>query len=249
MDHHDLFSENSEIYAQVRPQYPQELFQFLASECKGHRSAWDAACGNGQAAVNLATFFEQVQATDISEQQIAHALLNPKVIYSVQPVERTDFGTSQFDLVCVAQALHWFDLELFWPEVKRVIKPGGIFAAWGYTWFSIEDSIDESIRERILPIIEPYWAPQVKLLWDHYRDVPFPFVPVETPRIQMRMNWDLTQLFAYLNSWSAVRLCVQEQGNKFLLDAYEAVKNKWCHASKMKNVEMEFVMLVGRDEG
>ena len=249
MNHHDLFSENSELYASVRPHYPQELFQYLASVCEQHKSVWDAACGNGQAAASLERFFEQVQATDISEQQIAHALPNPKVIYSVQPVEKTDFDRNQFDLVCVAQALHWFDFESFWPEVKRVLKPSGVFAAWGYTWFSIEDRIDEFIREKILRIIDPYWAPQVKLLWDHYRDVPFPFVDLETPEIQMRMNWDLTQLFAYLQSWSAIRLCVENQGYNILLDAYETVKSEWGDASKKKGVEMEFVMLVGRNEG
>jgi SAM-dependent methyltransferase len=152
------------LYAKVRPHYPQKLFQYLASVCDEHKSAWDAVCGNGQAAVSFARYFKEVQASDISEQQIAHAIQNPKVTCSVQPVEATNFVQNKFDLVCVAQALHWFDLGLFWPEVKRVLKPGGIFAAWGYTWFSIENGIDEFIREKILRIIDSYWAPQVKLL-------------------------------------------------------------------------------------
>ena len=91
MDHHNLFNEKSEYYARARPHYPKELFQYLNSVCDGHKAAWDAACGNGQAAVSLACFFEQVQATDISEQQIAHAIQNPEVTYSVQPVETTNF--------------------------------------------------------------------------------------------------------------------------------------------------------------
>ncbi len=248
MDAHDLFSKKSGLYARVRPHYPEELFQYLESICEEHKSAWDAACGNGQAAVSLARYFKEVQASDISEQQIAHAKQNPKVIYSVQPVEETSFAQGQFDLVCVAQALHWFDFDLFWPEVKWVLKLGGIFAAWGYTWFLIEDSIDEWIREKILRIIEPYWAPQIKLLLDHYQDVPFPFVRLETPEIRMIMSWDLNQLFAYLQSWSATRLCKEERGNDFLLEAYQAVRSEWGNENKKKAVEMEFFMLVGRND-
>lgn len=248
MDHHNLFSENSELYSKVRPIYPKELFQYLEAVCEEHKAAWDGACGNGQAAVSLARYFEEVQATDISEEQIAHAIQNPKVTYSVQPVEATNFDKEQFDLVCIAQALHWFDYELFWPEVKRVLKPRGIFAAWSYTWFSIEEGIDECIEEKILRIIEPYWAQQNKLLWDHYRDVPFPFVQLESPKIQMIVKWDLNQLFAYLQSWSAIRLCMEDRGETFFLDAFDAVGTEWGDASKKKSVEMEFLLLVGRNE-
>jgi ubiquinone/menaquinone biosynthesis C-methylase UbiE len=48
----------------------------------------------------------------------------------VQSAESTTFIDESFDAVCVAQALHWFDYELFWPEVQRVLKPSGVFAAW-----------------------------------------------------------------------------------------------------------------------
>lgn len=34
-------------------------------------------------------------------------------------------------LVTIAQALHWFDRPLFYAEVARILRPGGVFAAWG----------------------------------------------------------------------------------------------------------------------
>jgi hypothetical protein len=55
-----------------------------------------------------------------------HAIAAPSVHYSVQPAEATTFASASFDAVCVAQALHWFDIERFYAEVRRVLRPGGI---------------------------------------------------------------------------------------------------------------------------
>ncbi len=247
MKHHKLFSNRSNLYAKVRPRYPQELFTFLASLCDDGQSAWDVACGNGQAAVDLAEHFDEVYATDVSEEQIAHAHKNPKVKYSVQPAEGTNFAENQFDLVGVAQALHWFDYDLFWDEVKRVLKPDGIFAAWGYSWFSINPVVDKAFRENFLPPIEPYWAEQNKLLWNEYRDVPIPFEKVGTPKIEMSMTWTLDELFTYLQTWSAVREYIKENGDEFLVRTYESMLPAWGDPSKRKRIPMNFVLLVGRN--
>lgn len=164
--YHELFDDGAAIYLNSRPRYPTKLFESLAELCKNHERVWDAACGNGQAAIGLAKYFAEVKATDISEQQIANALIQSKVEYSVQPSESTTFEDGYFDLVCVAQALHWFDYEKFWPEVKRVLRPNGIFAAWGYSWFKIQGDIDDILEHEFVSIIQPYWAKQNQLLWD-----------------------------------------------------------------------------------
>lgn len=247
MTHHNLFNDKSEIYAQSRPRYPQALFAFLASICKNHEAAWDGACGNGQAAVSLARTFKSVQATDISEQQIANAIPSDGVTYSVQPSEATTFDDNQFDLVCVAQALHWFDYDRFWPEVKRVLKPDGIFAAWGYGWFSINPAIDACIQQKLLDPIEPYWAVQNRLLWNQYRNVPFPFERIHAPTFKMDTVWDVDHLFAYLHSWSAVRRCMDKRGDGFFMEAYEAVKAIWGDAAEKKRIKMDLYTLVGRN--
>lgn len=80
----DLFSQQSDIYAQYRPHYPQQLFDYLASLTSGHELAWDCGTGNGQAAVCLAALYNQVLATDPSEQQLKHATQHPKVLYKIQ---------------------------------------------------------------------------------------------------------------------------------------------------------------------
>ena len=120
----DHFSEKSDLYAAARPTYPGILFRSIAGQSPGRERAWDCATGNGQAAVGLARHFAHVEATDASAEQIANAIAAPNVRYSVQPAESTSFAAASFDAITVAQARHWFDLDRFHAEVRRVLRPG-----------------------------------------------------------------------------------------------------------------------------
>ena len=206
MEYSKLFNVNSGLYLSARPSYPEELYSYLNSICKEHEVAWDCACGNGQVASDLVRYFDKIYATDISENQILNAIRTEGIEYSVQSSDKTTFEDHSFDLICVAQALHWFAHDNFWAEAKRVLKKEGIFAAWGYSWFSIDEEIDSLVQSEVLDKIHSYWAPQAQLLWNHYRDVSFPFQRENTPDIEMSMEWNLNELFAYMRSWSATRL-------------------------------------------
>ena len=247
MDHRQLFNQGAAIYVSVRPRYPYSLFEYLAACCQQHQAAWDGACGNGQAAIGLADYFDAVYATDISQQQIANAIDHPKVIYSVQPSESTNFHEDQFDIVCIAQALHWFNLAPFWLEVKRVLKPGGIFAAWGYSWFSIEAHVDRCIQEGVLDFLGPYWPEQNQLLWDHYRNLIVPFAAIQPPSIEMTVDWDLHQLFGYLRSWSATRHWLEDTNETQFQKAYQRTKVAWGNEKSKKRIKMDFCLVVGRN--
>jgi SAM-dependent methyltransferase len=177
----DHFSTQAALYAAARPQYPAELFGFLASVAPATGSVWDCGTGNGQAALGLAQHFGRVYASDPSRRQIEHAVNTPGVSYSVQTAEAVGFADAAFDAVCVAQALHWFDLDRFYPEVQRVLQPGGIIAAWGYAWLSVTPAFDHAFQRSILDEISRDWAPQNRLLWHAYREIPFPFTPITTP--------------------------------------------------------------------
>lgn len=249
LHHHKQFNDKSDLYAAARPSYPDALFAFLFNQCPDFEQAWDCGTGSGQAAVSLASRFRHVEATDISPQQIAHAAPHKRVYYSVQPAEATCFADNAFSLVTVAQALHWFEFESFWPEVHRVLKPGGIFAAWGYSWFHISNEIDAIITAKLMPPIKGFWAAQNQLLWDGYQAVPFPFVKIPTPQIVLAPQWHLAQLMAYLSSWSAVRRCIEANGNEFFTELTEALGQAWGNPQDKKAISMEFHLLLGRYEG
>ena len=244
----DLFSENADRYLVARPGYPDALFMFIASHSPGTQSAWDCATGNGQAALSLARHFDSVAASDPSPEQIAQAIPRGGVTYSVQPAESTNFADASFDAVCVAQALHWFDLPVFFDEVRRVLKPQGIFAAWGYDRLSVSPAFDETFKRVILRVIKQDWAPQNAILWDGYENIQMPFTPIETPELSIEVNWNLRQLLAYVHTWSATRRYMERTGNEFLNTAESALELEWGEPESKKNIQMPLHCIAGRHD-
>jgi len=156
MSFKDHFSKQASDYAKFRPQYPPELFKYLGAIAPQRKLAWDCGTGNGQAAVALASVFERVIATDASEAQIANAEAHARVEYRVAPAETSGIESDTMDLVMVAQALHWFDLDRFYAEVKRVLKPNGIIAASAYNLLKIAPAIDEIVNRYYYEIVGPF---------------------------------------------------------------------------------------------
>ena len=146
----DHFSSQATDYARFRPNYPAELFAWLAGIAPSRDTAWDCGTGSGQAAIGLAAHFARVFATDPSRKQLEHAEPHPRIDYRLAPAEVRLLDTASIDLVTVAQAIHWFDLDKFYAEAKRVLKPGGIIAAWTYTLLDVEAGVDTLDRKSVV---------------------------------------------------------------------------------------------------
>jgi len=250
MNNIQTFSSGSEQYAKHRPQYPVELFSFLNKISVGHDHAWDCATGNGQAAVSCAQYFSKVEATDVSAEQIEHGIAHPKVKYSVCPAEHTPFADHTFDLITVATAVHWFDQEQFFREVERVLKPKGILAIWGYSFFYIEPEIDDIILKVLLEPIQRFWAEANLQIMGGYRDLILPFDEIRNPpSFAMQIEWTLGQLLAYLRTWSAVKRYEAELGNDPVAELETKLKPIWREPDKTKLVHMPLVFKASRKPG
>jgi SAM-dependent methyltransferase len=201
----DHFSAQAAEYARFRPAYPEPLFDWIAAQTIGHDLAWDCGCGNGQASVPLAARFRRVAATDFSAQQIAAAQPHPRIDYKVAPAEASGLPDRCADLVTIAQALHWFDFDRFYAEVRRVLKPGGLIAAWTYQLLRAEPVIDEVLADFYTVILGPHWPPERKWVDLAYRGMPFPFAEIEAPKFEIRLRWSLPDLLSYLATWSATQ--------------------------------------------
>jgi SAM-dependent methyltransferase len=200
----DHFSKQAAAYAAFRPTYPDELFAHLAEVCGGGE-VWDCATGSGQAALGLAEHFARVHATDASAEQIRNAPPHPRVTYSVAPAEASGLAPHSIRLVTVAQALHWFDLDAFYAEVRRVLEPGGRIAIWSYGLMRVTPEIDALLHRFHDVDVGPYWPEGRWHVVDGYARLAFPFAREEAPEFRMLARWDLPRLVGYLTSWSAVQ--------------------------------------------
>lgn len=60
------------------------------------------------------------------------AFKSENIEYRLESAEQCTIEDKSIDLITVAQAIHWFDFNVFYKQVHRVLKPGGIIAAWAY---------------------------------------------------------------------------------------------------------------------
>jgi SAM-dependent methyltransferase len=202
----DNFSNNSAAYAQFRPAYPDEVFTFLDTILTGRERVWDCATGTGQAAQKLVNLFDQVEATDLSENQLKNAVLNPKIRYSQQVAEQTDFPDQYFDCITIGQAVHWFDFEKFYAEAKRVLKPNGLIVILGYGNIQIVNPVvQKAVTKLYAEILGDYWDPERCYIDKGYETIPFPFEEIPHPEFTIKHTWNREQLLGYLNTWSAVK--------------------------------------------
>ncbi len=242
----DHFSAHASAYARYRPRYPEALFAYLASLCPARDLAWDCATGNGQAARSLALHFARIVATDASTDQIDHAAPRERVAYHVAPAGQSPLDAHTADLVTVAQAVHWFDLDGFYAEVNRVLKPGGILAVWTYGLFRINPALDAVIDRFYKDIVGSYWPPERRMVEDGYRSLPFPFEEIQPPAFAMSLTWSLDDLLGYLGTWSATRRFMNTHGTDPITQIAADLANAWGDPAEKKQIHWTLPLRVGR---
>ncbi|MFN2622280.1 MAG: class I SAM-dependent methyltransferase [Chthoniobacterales bacterium] len=238
----DHFSKQAAEYAKFRPRYPTELFRWLASVAPSKHLAWDCATGNGQAAVELAEYLDRVIATDASEKQVANAERHPRVEYRVASAEESGLESNNVDLVTVAQALHWFDLERFYAEVRRVLKPKGVIVATAYKLATVSPTIDAIVRHYYSDVVGPYW-PSERVLVEKFEDLPFPFAEVAAPACKMTVEWSVEQLLGYLRTWSATQRFMAAEKRDPLKEVERELRSAW--GDKERRVVWPLTVRVG----
>lgn len=241
----DNFSTQSDKYAKFRPTYPSDLFEFLNENVQEKRNAWDCGTGNGQVAFELAKTFDNIFATDISQQQIDNALQADNILYSLQPAEQTNFDNELFDLVVVAQAIHWFHFEKFYAEVKRTAKENALFCVVGYGRLEISKQIDNVIEDFYNNIIGKYWDKERKYIDENYQTIPFPFDEIQTPNFAITKHWTLEHLIGYLNTWSAVKHFIKQNNYNPVDKLQKDIEQLWGN-EPIKQVQFPLLLRVGR---
>lgn len=228
-----------------RPSYPEEMFTYLCSISKKHELAWDGGTGNGQSAIGMANYFQKIYATDPSEQQIANAAGHSKILYKIEKAENVSLPNHSVDLITVAQALHWFDFEKFYAEVRRVLKPKGIIAVWTYGLPQISTEIDKLILHFHDNVVGEFWQKENQLVSEEYKTIPFPFKEIKTPKFKYYKEITLEGLKGLLSSWSATQRYKDEKGENPVLYIETDLNTLWKNSEETKLTTWNIFLRVG----
>jgi SAM-dependent methyltransferase len=247
MSFKDHFSRQATAYAKFRPQYPRALFAFIAAQSPDHKLAVDCATGNGQAAIALAEFFQKVIALDASAAQIETAQPNDRVEYRVAPAETTGLPAGSCAALTVAQALHWFDLEAFYAEARRVLERGGVLAVWAYNDLRISPELEAILRHFHDDVVGPYWPPERRMVGNEYLKLAFPFAEIAAPHFEIEVRWDLGQLLGYLGTWSATqRFRAENDGRDPVERIRDQLEQAWGDAHQKRPAVWPLTVRTGR---
>lgn len=241
----DNFSQQAKLYAKFRPSYSPAFFDYLNAIIPNKENAWDCGTGNGQIAFELSRTFSRVFATDISQAQIDNALKADNIFYSIQPAEKTTFNANSFDLIIAGQAVHWFDFEKFYAEVRRTAKQNTLLVLVGYGRIDVSEPINQVIDDFYFNKIGKYWDTERRYIDEAYQTIPFPFEEIQTPSFTSKYYWSVEHLIGYLNTWSAVKHFKEQNGYNPTEHLKAEIENLW-ETENLQEVRFPMLLRVGR---
>ncbi len=210
--HKGWFDSVAIDYARCRPRYPKAFFAWMADQARALDCCWDAACGSGQASIGLSRWFDRVEATDLSPEQIAAADQHPRISYRQGAAEQSHLSSNSVDAVLIAAAIHWLDVEQFNREVRRVLRPGGLLVWLGYE--PIRDAPEELqawLNSLYHERLNPFWPPERIHVDACYADLKFPGCDQPLPQgLKITEHWTQNDLLGFISTWSALRNASQQ---------------------------------------
>jgi SAM-dependent methyltransferase len=243
----DHFSRVAAAYASFRPHYPEELFALLSRLSPGRRRAWDCATGSGQAAIGLAAEFDHVVATDVSIAQLRQASTHPRVTYHVASAEAPGLAAASVDLITVAQALHWFDLQRFYSQARQVVVPGGLLVVWTYARIAVDGGpIDAELNHFYTRVVGPYWPEERRFVETGYGTLPFPFDEISVRSPPMTASWSLPRVLGYIRTWSAVQRYADALGADPLPELERRIAPHWRAPDSPRRIAWPLSVRAGR---
>ena len=242
----DHWTDGGQDYSAYRPTYPMALADARAALAPEARLAVDAGCGTGQLSTLLAGRFDRVIATDISGDQIANATAAKGVTYHVAPAEQIPAGARDVDLITVAQAAHWLDLDAFYGEAKRVARPGAVMALISYGVLTIDGPLQQRFQDFYWRDLKDFWPPERRHVETGYADLYFPFEPIAPPSLHIERDWDLRTFLGYLDTWSAVKAAYRADRSKPVADFHAAAHEMWPDEDARQRITWPLNLRLGR---
>ncbi|MFM2308246.1 MAG: hypothetical protein RLY87_366 [Chloroflexota bacterium] len=241
------FATVANQYAAFRPTYPTTLITDVVARAGGPTSiALDVAAGNGQATVPLAAACQHVYASDLALTQIAAMPRIANVSAYVSRAEQTCLPDQSIDIVCVAQAMHWFDVDAFHREVRRIGKPGGVIAVWTYALLRATPAITAIIDE-LYAETATHWPADRVHVDNHYATLAFPYERIPYSPPAMTAAFTQERLRGYLSTWSGVQRYIKAGHPDPVAARADAFAAAWGQAADTSvTFTFDLTVLLGR---
>jgi SAM-dependent methyltransferase len=238
----DPFSDHADRNEAYRPTYPERLFTHLVPLARAHdlhlglRHRQRTCSRGGDALLRSRRRHRRQPPADCP------GAPPPEGHVSCRP-RRAD---ASVDLVTVALALHWFDLDRFYEEVRRVVRPGGVLACWTYHLQTVSPEVDAVVRRLYADILGPFWSPQIRHIEDGYRSLPFPFEGINPLGFRLVQKWDVNRLVVYMRTWSAFQRFRNQTGRDALDMIRDELTVAWGDPEHEREVAWDLHLRVGR---
>ena len=243
----DHFSDRSDRYDEHRPTYPPEVAEALAGLVSRRDLAWDVGCGPGRLTTLLATHFVTVVGTDASRAQLEGAAGGAgRVAYACALAEEAPLADGTVDLVTAAQAAHWFDIDRFYGEVRRVARDGAAVTLVSYGPPEVGEEVDPVIDRYRYGVLADHWPAESRHVKERYATLPFPFEELSTPELVLEERWTAADFLGYAATWSGTRALERAGGAERFERFAEALTEAWGGPDRDRAVRWPLTVRAGR---
>jgi SAM-dependent methyltransferase len=145
--------EFAERYGELRPRPPEDLFELLLSLAPANPPdlVVDLGAGTGISTVPWSGRARRVVGVELNPGMLGAAIHAPGIEYLQASALRTGLSGACAEIVTCAQSFHWLDAGPAIAEIARILRPGGLFAAYDYDWPPL---IDWEVDAAFLRVIE-----------------------------------------------------------------------------------------------
>jgi hypothetical protein len=132
-----------------------------------------------------------------------------------------------------------------------VLKPDALLAAWAYgNQRAADEEVDRRFHHFSEGTLKPYWPKQIDLIWNEYRDLPFPFTGIsDVPRLSLTVHWNFSEFFGYLLTWSGTQRFLADKGQSSLEPIHDDLAEAWGDPQRKLQFEAPLLLRAGYRAG
>ena len=95
-------------------------------------------------------------------------------------------------------------------------------------------------------VLQGYWPERIQYVNDHYTTLPFPFDEIVAPPFAMTADWNLRELLAFLDTWSASQRYLRERGTRAIDEIAPVLARSWGDPEQLRHFQCPLFMRVGQ---